>query len=152
MSNKKSKSNRPVIENKKAKHDYFIEETFDCGIVLKGNEVKSLLKGAANINAAWCEYHAPHLMITNMHISKYDNANNFDTDERRNRTLLLHKNEINKILKKINMPGYTAIPLKLYWDRQYAKVQIGICVGKHNYDKRNDLKNKTIERDIARYV
>ena len=146
-----SHDNRPVINNRKASHDYFIEDTYECGIVLKGNEVKSIYSGMANINNAWCEYTDGHLVITNMFITKWDTANKFDTDERRKRPLLLHKHEINRIVKKLKEPGYTVIPLKIYWYRQHVKIQIGICRGKHNYDKRESLKQKDIQRQIERY-
>ncbi len=105
----------------------------------------------ANINNAWCEYIDNRLVVTNMFIAKWDTANAFDTDERRKRPLLLHKKEINKIVKKMKEPGYTVIPLKVYWHKQYVKMQIGICRGKHNYDKRETLKQKDIQRQLERY-
>ena len=148
---KQSTDTRPVIHNKKASHNYFIEETYDCGLVLKGNEVKSIYSGMANINNAWCEYIDNRLVVTNMFIAKWDTANAFDTDERRKRPLLLHKKEINKIVKKMKEPGCTVIPLKVYWHKQYVKMQIGICRGKHNYDKRETLKQKDIQRQLERY-
>ena len=147
----KTKPNKPVIENRKAKHNYFIEKTIECGIVLKGNEIKSIISGKANINEAWCEINENQLILNNMYIAKYDNANKFDVDERRTRTLLAHKNEIKQLYKSTIQDGYTLIPLKVFWNRQYAKILIGVCKGKHTYDKRESLKQKDIQRQMERY-
>lgn len=146
----KKHKNRPVIENRRLHHNYFIEETIECGIVLRGNEIKSLIAGMSNINEAWCSIDNGQLILHNMYIAKYDNANSFDVEERRNRVLLAHKSEITKLAGKVAEQGYTLAPVKLYWDRQFCKVSIGLCKGKHNYDKRNSLKEKNARRDIER--
>lgn len=146
----KSKKNRPTMENRKARHNYFVEETIDCGIVLRGNEIKSLLSGMANINEAWCSIDKNELILNNMHITKYDAANNFDVSERRPRKLLAHKKEILKLSQKSAEKGYTLIPLKIFWDRQFVKVTVGLCKGKHTYDKRQSIKENDLKRDIAR--
>ena len=142
---------RPTINNKKAYHDYFIENTLECGISLKGNEVKSIVAGKANINEAWISIENHNLIIKNMFITKYETANLYDVDERRERQLLAHKNEINKLASTIKEQGFTLIPLKVYFsENNKVKVLIGLAKGKHNYDKRNSLKDKQLKRDINR--
>lgn len=141
---------RPEIKNKKAYHDYFIDETLECGISLRGNEVKSIVDGKANINEAWISIQDGNLVIKNMFVAKYEAANVFDVDERRERQLLAHKREINKIAGQVAEKGVTIIPLKLYFTKSKCKVLIGVARGKHNYDKRNDLRTKQVNRDIDR--
>lgn len=141
---------RPTIENRKAKHDYFIENTLECGISLRGNEVKSIVNGKANINEAWIAIQNNNLIIRNMFISRWETANLFDVDERRERQLLTHKREILKLKEQIAQKGMTLIPLKIYFSGSKCKLLIGVARGKHNYDKRNDLKTKQVKRDIDR--
>lgn len=138
------------IENKKAYHDYFVEETLECGIALKGNEVKSIRQGSCNIKESWCRVQNGQLVIRGMFISKYDTANIFDVDERRERVLLAHKKEIQRLEKLAQQEGITLIPLKVYLSKQRVKVLVGVCKGKHNYDKREVLKKKQMDRDINR--
>lgn len=147
----KAKRNRPTMENRKARHNYFVEETIDCGIVLKGNEIKSLIAGMGNMNEAWCSIDNNELYMNNMYIAKYETANNYDVTERRTRKLLAHKKEILRLSQKIAEKGYTLIPLKLFWDRQYVKITVGLCKGKHNYDKRQSIKENDIKRDMERH-
>ena len=144
--------NRPVIESRRAYHDYFVDEELKCGISLSGNEVKSIINGSCNINEAWCNIVDGQLLLHNMYVAKYDNANKYDVNERRDRILLAHKQEIIKLHKKVMQDGYTIIPLKLYWDRQYVKMSIGLCKGKKLYDKRQSLKEKDIKRKLERGV
>ena len=139
-----------TIENRKARHDYFVLETLVCGIELRGNEVKSIRGGMCNINNAWVDIKNNELFIKNMHITKYDTSNVFDVDELRDRKLLAHKQEIRKLAHKVQEQGITLIPLKLFFEKQYLKVELGVCKGKHNYDKRETLKEKQIKRDIDR--
>ena len=141
---------RPTIENRKAKHDYFIENTLECGISLRGNEVKSIVNGKANINEAWIAIQNNNLIIRNMFISRWETANLFDVDKRRERQLLAHKREILKLKEQIAQKGMTLIPLKIYFSGSKCKLLIGVARGKHNYDKRNDLKTKQVKRDIDR--
>lgn len=148
---KKAKT-RPTIENRRIYHNYYVEETLDCGIVLRGNEIKSVLVGACNLNEAWCSIENGQLLLHNMYIAKYENANSFDVEERRTKVLLAHKSEIKKLASKVAEKGYTLAPIKLYWDRQFCKISIGLCKGKHNYDKRNSLKEKDIKRNIERVM
>ena len=139
------------IENKKAYHDYFVDEKIECGISLRGNEVKSIRNGMCNIKEAWCQIQDNDLVIRGMHISRWNTSNMFDVDENRERQLLVHKREILKLKQRVQEKGVTLIPLKVYFtSRGKCKVEIGVCRGKHNYDKRQDLKDKQIKRDIER--
>lgn len=138
------------IQNKKAYYDYFIEDTLECGIVLRGNEVKSIREGKANIKDAWCRVQDGNLVLRGMHISAWGTSNSFDIDENREKILLAHKNEIRELAKYKDSEGYTLIPLKVYFSKSKAKVLVGVCRGKHNYDKRQVLKEKQMKRDIER--
>lgn len=139
------------IENKKVYHDYFVDEKIECGISLRGNEVKSIRNGMCNIKEAWCQIQDNNLVIRGMHISRWNTSNMFDVDENRERQLLAHKREILKLKQRVQEKGVTLIPLKVYFtSRGKCKVEIGVCRGKHNYDKRQDLKDKQIKRDIER--
>ena len=135
------------IENRKAKFDYFIEDTYECGIALKGSEIKSIRDGKVNLKDSYGIVKNNELYILNMHISKYENGGVFNHDETRTRKLLAHKKEIYKMRDKINIEGYTLIPLKLYIKEGKAKILIGVAKGKKNYDKRQTIK----ERDIEKY-
>ena len=148
------KTKTPVIENRKARYDYFVEDTLECGISLRGNEVKSLLDGQCSIKEAWCQIQNSELVIRGMHISKWNTANTFDVDEDRERVLLAHKQEIRKLESKVSQEGITLIPLKVYFAENTGrcKVLVGICKGKKNYDKRDSLKSAQIKRDISRAI
>lgn len=141
-----------MIVNKKVYHEYFVLETLEVGIELRGNEVKSIRNGKANINQAWVDIKNGELYIKNMHISRWDTSNLFDIDEKRDKKLLAHKNEIRKLLFTISEKGVTIIPIKIYFSNQKCKLEIGVCKGKKLYDKRNDLKEKAIKRDIERGI
>jgi SsrA-binding protein len=138
------------IENRKAYHDYFVKNMIECGIALRGNEVKSIRKGSCNLKGAWCTIQDGQLVARGIHISKWDSANAFDVDETRERVLLAHKQEIRKLEKAIKEQGVTLIPLKMYFFKGKCKILIGECVGKHNYDKRETLKQKDIQREIQK--
>lgn len=139
------------IENKKAYHDYFIEDTLECGISLRGNEVKSIRAGKASIKEAWVRIQNGNLVIRGMHIAKYDTANDFDVDEMREKQLLAHKREIIKFSDKVKLDGITLVPLKVYFnERGKCKVLVGVAKGKHTHDKRETLKKKQASRDISR--
>ena len=141
---------RPEIKNRKAYHNYFIEDTLECGISLRGNEVKSIINGKADIGEAWVAIQNNNLVIRNMFVSRWETANVFDVEERRERQLLAHKKEILKLKDQISQKGMTLVPLKIYFSGSKCKLLIGVARGKHNYDKRNDLKTKQIKRDIDR--
>ena len=136
------------ILNRKAKYNYQIFETVEAGIVLTGTEIKSLRLGKANIKDSYVRVKNNEMYIINMHISSYENGNIFNHDETRERKLLLHKKEIYKFRDKIKLEGYTIVPLKVYLKNGRAKVLIGLAKGKKNYDKREDIKKRDIERNI----
>lgn len=135
------------ILNRKAKFNYFIEREIECGIELKGTEIKSIRKGSANMDDAYARVRKGEVFLTNMFIAKYEEGNRFNHDERRERKLLLHKSEINKIDKEIELNHYTLIPLKLYFKKGKVKILLGICKGKKLYDKRETIKKRDIERE-----
>ena len=148
----KKSSTTPTIENRKARHDYFVNDTLECGIALRGNEVKSLKVGSADLKQAWCSVKDNELILHNFHITAYDTANKFDIDEQRDRVLLAHKSEIKKLSTFSENAGNSLIPLKIYFTKSKAKILIGLCTGKHNYDKRNSLKERDIKREIERTI
>lgn len=135
------------IENRKAKYDYFIEDTYECGIVLTGSEIKSIRDGKVNLKDSYGIIKNNELYILNMHIAKYDNSGVFNHEETRTRKLLVHKKEIYKMRDKINIEGYTLIPIKLYIKNGRAKILIGVAKGKKTYDKKEVIK----QRDIDKY-
>lgn len=141
-----------TIENKKAYHDYFVEDTLECGIVLRGNEVKSIRQGKCSIKEAWITIQNSNLVLRGCHITQWETANRFDVDETRERQLLAHKKEINKLFTYLQTQGNTLIPLKLYFKNGRCKVLVGLCKGKHEYDKRDSLKQKDMQRQIDRYM
>ena len=138
------------IKNKKASFDYFIEEEIECGIVLKGTEIKSIRNGQANIKDCYAIVKNNEVFLLNMYIAKYNDASIFNHDERRTRKLLLNKREILKLRDKVEISGYTLVPLKLYFKGNRAKILLGICKGKKNYDKRESIKEKDVKRDIEK--
>ena len=143
-------ANRLIANNKKARHDYFIEDTYETGIVLHGTEVKSLRQGKCSIKESFIRIEDGELIIYGMHISPYEKGNIFNKDPMRVKKLLMHRYEINKIEGKIAEKGYTLVPLKVYFKGSLVKVSIGLAKGKKLYDKRNDLKEKAAKRDIEK--
>ncbi len=141
---------KQLAQNKKAYHDFFIEETFEAGIVLQGTEIKSIRKGKANLKDAFAKIERGEIYLHNMHVSPYEQGNRYNHDPLRTRKLLLHRKEINKLIGETKEVGYTIVPLKLYLKNGYCKVLIGLGKGKKQYDKRDDLKKKEAKRDIER--
>lgn len=139
-----------IAQNKKAYHDYFIEDTYEAGIVLQGTEIKALRAGRANLKDSYAKVEKGELFLHNMHISPYEQGNRYNHDPLRTRKLLLHKKEIAKLVGITKEQGYSLVPLKIYLKNGYAKVLIGLAKGKKNYDKREDLKQKEAKRDIER--
>ncbi|MDD6283579.1 MAG: SsrA-binding protein SmpB [Oribacterium sp.] len=139
-----------IANNKKAYHDYFVDQTYECGIELAGTEVKSLRLGQCSIKEAWCQIKNGQVYIYGMHINPYEKGNIFNRDALRDRKLLLHRVEINKIAGKMQEPGIALIPLRVYFKRSLVKVEIGLCRGKKLYDKRDDMKKKAIRRDLEK--
>ena len=140
------------IKNKKAYFDYFIEDTYEAGIVLTGTEIKSIRKGSANLKDSYARIKNGEVFLTNMFISTYEEGNRFNHDERRERKLLLNKKEIFKIRDKIEKEGYSLVPVKLYLKNGKAKLEIGIAKGKKTYDKRQSLKEKDIKRETMKAI
>ena len=136
------------IVNRQATFNYFIEDTYEAGIVLKGTEIKSIRSGKCNIKDSYIIIKNQEVYLLNTHISTYEQGNIFNHEETRDRKLLLNKNEILKLSNKLNIEGYTLIPLKIYFVKGRAKVQIGVCKGKKTFDKRASLKEKDIEREL----
>ena len=138
------------IKNKKALYDYFIEEEIETGIVLKGTEIKSIRNGQANLKDCYAIIKNNEVFLLNMFISKYENGSIFNHEERRTRKLLLNKREILKLRDKVEISGYTLIPLKLYFKNNKAKILLGVGKGKKTYDKREAIKEKDVKRDIEK--
>ncbi len=147
---KKKESDTMEIQNRRARHDYTIEETYEAGIVLTGTEIKSIRQGKANLKDSYAIIRNNEIFLLNTHISAYDKGNIYNHDEERTRKLLMHKKEILKLNNKITLDGYTLIPLKIYFVKGRAKIQIGLCKGKKNYDKRQSIKERDIEREISK--
>lgn len=139
-----------VANNKKAYHDFFIEEKIECGIALHGTEVKSLRLGKCSIKEAFIRIENGEVFVYGMHISPYEKGNIFNKDPLRVKKLLLHKQEINKLVGKIKEKGYTLVPLQVYFKDGKAKVEIGLAKGKKLYDKRDDMAKKDAKREIDR--
>ena len=138
------------IVNRVARHDYFIEEEYECGIVLTGTEIKSIRNGKCNIKDSYGTIRNNELYLLNMFISHYEEGNIFNHNETRTRKLLVHKKEIFKLNDKIRLEGYTLIPLKIYFKKNRAKILLGLCKGKKNYDKREAIKEKDIKRQLEK--
>lgn len=144
------KHEKPLAQNRRASHDYFIEETYEAGLVLKGTEIKSIRAGRVNISDAHIRIINGEAQIINMHIAPYEQGNRFNHDPTRTRKLLLHRHEIDKLFGLTQQKGYTIVPLKLYIKNGFAKLLIGLGKGKKLYDKREDMKQKQMKRDIDR--
>lgn len=141
-----------IAQNKKARHDFFIEQTFEAGIELKGTEVKSVRQGKVNLKDSYAEVKNGELLLYNMHISPYENANMFNVDSKRTRRLLLHRYEINRLTGAVNQKGYSIVPLKVYLKGSLVKIEIALAKGKKVYDKRADIAKKDAKRQMARAI
>ena len=141
---------KQIASNRKAFHDYFIEEKYEAGIELAGTEVKSIRLGNANLKDSFCAVKDGEMFLYGMHISPYEKGNIFNKDPRRERKLLLHKKEIMKLFGLCGKEGCTIVPLKMYFSGSKVKVEIGLCKGKKNYDKRDTEAKKQANRDIER--
>ena len=147
---KKDNGLETVARNKKAYHDYFVLESFEAGIELFGTEVKSVRQGKVNLKDAWCSIEKGEIYVNGMHISPYEFGNIFNRDPMRKRRLLMHKREINRLYGTLKQQGLTLIPLSAYFNRGRLKIQVGLCKGKKNYDKRESIAHKDAEREAAR--
>ena len=147
-----TKGKKLITENRQARHEYFILEDYEAGIVLTGTEVKSIRQGSVNLKDSWCSIEGGELFLKQMHISPYEKGNIYNRDPLRERKLLMHKAEIHRLLGKIKQDGLTLVPLSLYFMNGRVKVQLGLCKGKKLYDKRADAAKKAAKRDIERAV
>ena len=139
-----------LAQNKKAYHDFFIEETYEAGIVLQGTEIKAIRAARVNLKDSYARIHNGEVFLYSMHVSPYEQGNRYNHEPLRTRKLLLHKKQIAKLIGETKEAGYALVPLKLYLKNGFAKVLIGLAKGKKKYDKREDLKQKEAKRDIER--
>ena len=143
---------KPVAQNKKAYHEYFVEETYECGLVLKGTEVKSIRQGRVNLKESFAMIRSNEIFAEGMHISPYEQGNIFNTDPLRPKKLLMHKNEIRKLSGLVARQGYTLIPLKIYLKDGLMKLELGLCRGKHMHDKRDSAAERDAKREMDRAI
>ena len=148
----RKKNSNSLAENRKARHDYFIEETMEAGLALVGTEVKSIRGGKCNLKDSYADIENGEILIKQMHVSPYEQGNIFNVDPMRNRKLLLHKEEIFRLQGVVQRDGYTLIPLLLYLKNGRVKVALGVCKGKKNYDKRDSMLEKAAKRDMDRAI
>ena len=142
---------QPVAENRKARHDYFVEETYEAGIVLVGSEVKSCRAGRVNLRDAYAQIKDGEIFLLNCHISPFEQANRFNHEPLRPRKLLMHKSEIHRLYGKVREKGFTLVPLRLYFNQKgKVKVELALAKGKRAYDKRDDIAAREAKREIAR--
>lgn len=143
---------KTIAQNKKARHDHFVEETYEAGIELCGTEVKSLRAGRVNLKDSWCSIVDGEIFVNGMHISPYEQGNIFNCDPMRVRKLLMHKKEILKLYGTVKQTGYSLIPISLYFKDSKVKLQVGLCKGKKLYDKRADMAERSAKRDMERAI
>ena len=148
----KKKGVKPIAQNKKARHDYFIEESIECGIELHGTEVKSMRQGRVNLKESYAIVKNGEVFVLSMHISPYEQGNIFNVDPLRPKRLLLHKSEIRRLGSQTQKQGYTLIPLEVYLKDGRMKMSLGVCVGKHLHDKRDAMADRDSKREIARAI
>jgi len=152
IADNKNKSGKKIVAlNKKARHDYFVEDSFEAGIELFGTEVKSIRQGRVNFRDSYCYVEKGELFVTGFHISPYEKGNIFNKDPLRLKRLLMHKKEIVKMYYYVSKDGYTLVPLSVYFSGSRVKIEIGLCKGKKLYDKRDDLAERSLKRERERY-
>ena len=140
-----------ISENREGRFEYFIEDSFEAGIALDGGEVKSIKSGNVSLKDAYCSVNNAEVFIKGMHVAVYDRGGAFNVkDSRRDRRLLLHKSEIRKLIGKVNEKGYTLVPLKIYLKQALIKIEIGLCKGKHTYDKKQTVKERDLDKAARR--
>ncbi|MDD7446993.1 MAG: SsrA-binding protein SmpB [Clostridiales bacterium] len=146
----RERGEKQVAANRKARHEYFVEETYECGLVLHGTEVKSMRQGRVNLKEAFCQVKGGEMWVIGMHISPYEQGNIFNVDPLRDKKLLMHKSEIRKLSSQVQRQGYTLIPLRIYLKDGRMKLELGLCKGKQLHDKRDDAAQRAAKRDIER--
>ncbi len=152
MAEKKKDSQTIVAQNRKAYHDYFVEEKYEAGIALCGTEIKSVRRGAVNLKDSYCSFEGGELLAVGIHISPYEMGNRFNHAPLRDRKLLMHKREIMRLMGLVQQKGYTLVPLSFYFSGSYVKVELGLCRGKKLYDKRESDAQRQANRDIDRHM
>ena len=150
MAEKKNEGHKIIAQNKKAYHDYFVEEKYEAGVELFGTEVKSIRAGKVNVKESYCDIKDGEVFVLGMHISPYEQGNVFNKDPLRPKKLLLHKKEILKLFGLVAQKGYTLVPLQVYLKNSRVKIEIGLCRGKKLYDKRDDMARNDAKRDMER--
>ncbi len=146
----KSKGIKPVAQNRRARHDFFVEESVECGIALHGTEVKSMRQGKVNLKESYAQVRDNEVLVQSMHISPYEQGSIYNTDPMRPKKLLLHKSEIRKLKAQVQQKGYTLIPLQVYLKDGRMKLELGVCRGKQLHDKRDDVAERDAKRDMER--
>ncbi len=141
---------KTIVTNRKAYHDYFVEEKYECGVVLFGTEVKSIRQGRVNLKESWAQIRNGEIWTEGMHISPYDQGNQFNRDPLRGKKLLLHKSEIRKLNQAVTKQGYTLIPIDLYFKEGRVKMTLGLCRGKQLHDKRDSIAKRDSDMEIRR--
>ena len=152
MADRKQEQRKIVAQNKKAFHDYFVDEKYEAGIALTGTEIKSVRRGAVNLKDCYCSFEKGELFAVGMHISPYEQGNRYNHEPLRDKKLLMHKREIMKLMGQVQQKGFTLIPLSLYFSGSYVKVELGLCRGKKLYDKRDSDAERQANRDIDRHM
>ena len=146
----RERGEKQIAANRKARHEYFVEETYECGLALHGTEVKSMRQGRVNLKEAFCQVKNGEMWVIGMHISPYEQGNIFNVDPLRDKKLLMHKSEIRKLASQVQRQGYTLIPLRIYLKDGRMKLELGLCKGKQLHDKRDDAADRATKRDIER--
>ena len=146
----RERGEKQIAANRKARHEYFVEETYECGLALHGTEVKSMRQGRVNLKEAFCQVKNGEMWVIGMHISPYEQGNIFNVDPLRDKKLLMHKSEIRKLDGLVSRQGYTLIPLRIYLKDGRMKLELGLCKGKQLHDKRDDAADRAAKRDIER--
>jgi len=147
-----AKGIKPVAQNRRAYHDYFVEETYECGLCLQGTEVKSIRQGRVNLKESFAMARSGEIFVEGMHISPYEQGSIFNHDPLRPKKLLMHKSEIRKLSGQVQRQGYALVPLQIYLKDGRMKLELGLCKGKHTHDKRDDAAEKDAKRDIQRAI
>ena len=146
----RERGEKQIAANRKARHEYFVEETYECGLALHGTEVKSMRQGRVNLKEAFCQVKNGEMWVIGMHISPYEQGNIFNVDPLRDKKLLMHKSEIRKLASQVQRQGYTLIPLRIYLKDGRMKLELGVCKGKQLHDKRDDMAKRDAQREIQR--
>jgi SsrA-binding protein len=152
MADTKNKTQKIAAQNRKAWHDYFVEEKYEAGIALCGTEIKSIRRGTVNLKDSYCSFEGGELYAVGIHISPYEQGNRFNHEPLRDRKLLMHKREIMKLMGLVQQKGYTLVPLSLYFSGSFVKMELGLCRGKKLYDKRDADAERQANRDMDRHM